>query len=145
VVLTEALTLDHRVSRADAPSEPATARADKRHPSPATAISLLALVIAMSGIAYAAAGGTFILGKARDQVPQVNVSELDGRPASAFLPVHGTAANSAELGGKPAGDYVTGSGQVAHAVASMPFNNVVKLNLPNPLPSDYYLQLTCTH
>jgi len=33
-------------------------------PSPATAISLVALVFAMSGTAYAATGGDFILGKA---------------------------------------------------------------------------------
>ena len=33
-------------------------------PSPATAISLAALVFAMSGTAYAATGGDFILGKA---------------------------------------------------------------------------------
>lgn len=151
-------------------------RAMGRRPSPATAISLLALVIAMSGTAYAATGGTFILGKANKatsltslsnskgtalalssahgkppltvstsaQVAKLNASLLAGHPATAFLPVHGTAANAAELGGQPAGDYMTGAGQVSHTTDNIPYNNTITLNLPNPLSHDYHLQLTCT-
>jgi len=36
-----------------------------RRPSPSIVISLIALMFAMSGTAYAATGGTFILGKSK--------------------------------------------------------------------------------
>jgi hypothetical protein len=111
-------------------------------PSPATAISLVALFFAMSGTAYAATGGDFLLGKSNTatavtslsnskgtalslsstattpplkvsnsvQVPNLNASELDGQPSSAFLGATGTAANSSELGGTPASGYMQGGG-----------------------------------
>lgn len=116
-------------------------------PSPALALSLAALVVAMSGTAYAATGGDFILGKANTatsvtslsntkgtalslsstatkppltvsnsvQVPNLNVSELDGQTSSAFLPAAGTAANSNELAGQPASAFLPAAGTAANS------------------------------
>ena len=44
------------------------------------------------------------------EVAHFNAGLLDGKPASAFLPVTGTAANSGELGGTPASGYMQGGG-----------------------------------
>jgi hypothetical protein len=46
--------------------------------SPAIAISLLALVIAMSGTAYAATGGTFLLGKSNTATSISSLSNTKG-------------------------------------------------------------------
>jgi hypothetical protein len=62
----------------------------RRLPSPATAISLVALVIAMSGTAYAATGGTFILGQSSTAA---RVSSLTNR--------NGTALRLSSKHGKP--------------------------------------------
>ena len=52
-----------------------------RRPSPATAISIIALVFAMSGTAVAATGGTFILGKSNTAT---NVSRLTNSKGTAL-------------------------------------------------------------
>ncbi len=166
-------------------------------PAPATAISLVALVFAMSGTAYAATGGDFILGKANTassvssltnnkgtalslssssttpplkvsnsvQVPNLNASELGGQAASAFLGVHGTAANStelggqpasaylgvngtaansSELGGQPASDYLTGTGQIASDTATVASESITDVTVPSAVAKDYELQLDCS-
>jgi hypothetical protein len=77
------------------------------------------------------------------QVPKLNASLLNGHPATAFLPAKGTAANAAELGGQPSYDYMTGDGQITHTAGTIPYNNTVTLNAPNPLSDAYYLQVGC--
>jgi hypothetical protein len=47
------------------------------------------------------------------EVPHLNAGLLDGKPASAFLPVAGTAANSSALGGIAANGFIKGTGQAA--------------------------------
>ncbi len=118
-----------------------------RRPSPATGIALVALFLSLSGTAYAATGGNFLLGKANKasavtslsnkkgtalslsssssappltvsngvQVPNLNASELDGEPSSAFLPVGGTAVNSNELGGKTSSAFLPANGTAANS------------------------------
>jgi len=49
-----------------------------RRPSPATAISVAALVIAMSGTAVAATGGTFILGKSNKATTVTSLANSNG-------------------------------------------------------------------
>jgi hypothetical protein len=61
-----------------------------RRPSPSIVISLVALVFSMSGTAYAATGGTFLLGKAN---AESSVSSLSNG--------HGTALNLSSAPGKP--------------------------------------------
>jgi hypothetical protein len=51
-------------------------------PSPATAISLVALVFAMSGTAYAATGGDFILGKANTATSVTSLTNKKGTALS---------------------------------------------------------------
>jgi hypothetical protein len=58
----------------------------RRRPSPATAISLVALVLAMSGTAYAATGGTFILGKANKETSTASLSNSKGTPLALSAP-----------------------------------------------------------
>lgn len=123
----------------------------RRRPSPSLIISIVALVFAMSGTAYAATGGTFLLGKANTastltaltnstgtalsltapankppltvsngtQIPNLNASKLGGLPASAFLPVTGSAADSSKLGGVPASGYMQGGGSTTGSRLSL--------------------------
>jgi hypothetical protein len=100
------------------------------------------------------------------RIPNLNASLLDGQTATAFLPVHGTAANSGELGGQPASaylpvngtaansnefgglspsSYMMGNGQVSHATYNMGFGGYEQVSLPNALSSDYNLQITCSN
>jgi hypothetical protein len=65
-------------------------RAARLRPSPATAIALVALVIAMSGSAYAATGGTFILGKANKETSTAHLANTKGTPLALSAPA-GTA------------------------------------------------------
>jgi hypothetical protein len=150
-----------------------------RRPSAAMLVAVTALVVALSGTAVAATGGEFILGRANKatsvtpltvsnstQVGNLNASLLDGQPATAFLPVHGTAANASELGGEPASaylpvngtaadanelgglspsSYMMGNGQVSHATYNMGFGGYEQLSLPNALSSDYNLQISCSN
>jgi hypothetical protein len=94
-------------------------RIAKRRPSLATAISLVALVIATSGSAYAATGGTFILGKANkassvtslsnSKGTALALSSADGKPPlTVNSSVQVPKLNASKLGGVPATEFLTG-------------------------------------
>jgi hypothetical protein len=94
-------------------------RTPRRHPSVATAISIVALVIAMSGSAYAATGGTFILGKANKATNLTSLSNSKGTalalssasgkpPLTVNSSVQVPNLNASELGGEPATEFLTG-------------------------------------
>ena len=97
-----------------------------RRPSPATAISVAALVIAMSGTAVAATGGTFILGRSNSATTVSSLSDSKGT-ALRLSSKHGTPPltvgnsvrvpllNASELGGIPASGFVTGPGDTTAA------------------------------
>jgi hypothetical protein len=91
----------------------------RRHPPLATAISIVALVIAMSGSAYAATGGTFILGKANKATSLTSLSNSKGTalalssaggkpPLTVNSSVQVPKLNASELGGVPATEFLTG-------------------------------------
>jgi hypothetical protein len=92
-----------------------------RRPSPATAISVAALVIALSGTAYAATGGTFLLGRANEASAVSSLSDSTGT-ALRLLSKHGTPSltvsnsirvprlNATYLGGLPAANFMQGTG-----------------------------------
>ena len=97
-----------------------------RRPSPATAISVAALVIAMSGTAVAATGGTFILDRSNSATTVSSLSDSKGT-ALRLSSKHGTPPltvgnsvrvpllNASELGGIPASGFVTGPGDTTAA------------------------------
>src|ERR1700729_1510092 len=53
-----------------------------RRPSAATAIALVALFFSLSGVAYAATGGTFILGKANSAKAVTSLTNKQGTALS---------------------------------------------------------------
>ena len=53
-----------------------------RRPTPATAIALVALFFSMSGVAYAATGGTFVLGKANSAKTVTSLANKKGTALS---------------------------------------------------------------
>lgn len=61
-------------------------RTIRRRTSPATAISIAALVIALSGTAYAATGGTFILGRANHETSMASMANSKGTPLALMAP-----------------------------------------------------------
>jgi hypothetical protein len=95
-----------------------------RRPSPSLVISLVALVFSMSGTAYAATGGTFVLGKANAESSvaslsnshgtALNLSSAKGKPS---LTVNRSAQipnlNASELHGIPASGFIHGTGTSA--------------------------------
>lgn len=94
-------------------------RTVRRRPSLATAISLVALVIAMSGSAYAATGGTLILGKANKATSVTSLSNSNGTalalssahhqpPLTVSSSVQVPKLNVSELGGVPATEFLQG-------------------------------------
>jgi len=101
-----------------------------RRPSPAIAIAVAALVIAMSGTAVAATGGTFILGRSNRATTVTSLSNSKGT-ALKLSSRHGTPPltvgnsvrvpklNASELGGIAANGFVTGSGAAAGDIAKL--------------------------
>jgi hypothetical protein len=99
-----------------------------RIPSPATAIALVALVIAMSGSAYAATGGTFILGHSNKATSTTSLSNSKGT-ALALSSGHGKPPltvnsgvqvpnlNASELGGHHASAFLRTNGTAANSSA----------------------------
>ena len=63
-----------------------TTHTPRRRPSPATALSIAALVIAMSGTGYAATGGTFILGRANHETSTATLADSKGTPLALSAP-----------------------------------------------------------
>jgi hypothetical protein len=92
-----------------------------RRPSPAIAISVAALVVAMSGTAYAATGGTFLLGRANSATALSSLSNSKGTalrlsskngtpPLTVSNSVQVPQLNASELGGIPATGFMQGTG-----------------------------------
>ncbi len=106
-----------------------------RRPSPSIVISLIALVFATSGTAYAATGGTFILGRANTAN---NVSSLANKHGTALslssargkppLTVNSSVEvprlNASRLGGVPASGFITGTGHASSRQATITGNGV---------------------
>jgi hypothetical protein len=93
-----------------------------RRPSPAIAISLVALAFAMSGTAYAATGGTFILGRANTANRVSSLSDSKGTalhlsaghgkpPLTVSNSVRVPNLNASKLGGIPASGFIVGTGK----------------------------------
>jgi hypothetical protein len=92
-----------------------------RRPSPAIAISVAALVVALSGTSYAATGGTFLLGRANSATALSSLSnskgtalQLSSKPGTPPLTVSNSVQvpklNASELGGSPAAGFMQGTG-----------------------------------
>jgi len=95
-------------------------------PSPATAISLAALVFAMSGTAYAATGGDFLLGKANTATSVTSLTNskgtalsLSASPATPPLKVSNSvqvpSLNASELDGDTSSAFLPASGTAANS------------------------------
>jgi hypothetical protein len=95
-------------------------------PSPATAISLVALVFAMSGTAYAATGGDFILGKANTATSVTSLTSnkgtalsLSASPATPPLKVSNSvqvpSLNASELDGDTSSAFLPANGTAANS------------------------------
>jgi hypothetical protein len=95
-------------------------------PSPATAISLVALFFAMSGTAVAATGGDFILGKANTATTVTSLSNTKGTalslsststtpPMTVSNSVQVPKLNASELGGHPASAFLGVNGTAANS------------------------------
>jgi hypothetical protein len=95
-------------------------------PAPATVISLIALVFAMSGTAYAATGGDFILGKANTATKVTSLTNkkgtalsLSASPATPPLTVSNSvqvpSLNASELGGDTASAFLPANGTAANS------------------------------
>ena len=128
-------------------------RAIAHVPSPATAISIVALFIALSGTAYAATGGNFILGKANSANSLSKLSNSAGTalslsskagtpPLSVSNSVQVPKLNATFLGGNPASSFVQGSGRLASATSTL--NNQSTGFLVGTYPDDaFYLEGSC--
>ncbi len=95
-------------------------------PAPATAISLVALVFAMSGTAYAATGGDFILGKANTASSVSSLTNNKGTalslssssttpPLKVSNSVQVPNLNASELGGQAASAFLGVNGTAANS------------------------------
>ena len=95
-------------------------------PAPATVISLIALVFAMSGTAYAATGGDFLLGKANTATSVTSLTNTKGTalslsasPAAPPLKVSNSvqvpSLNASELGGDTSSAFLPASGTAANS------------------------------
>ena len=95
-------------------------------PAPATAISLIALLFAMSGTAVAATGGDFILGKANTASSVSSLTNTKGTalslsstpttpPLTVSNSVQVPKLNASELGGTPASGFLGVNGTAANA------------------------------
>lgn len=95
-------------------------------PAPATVISLMALLFAMSGTAVAATGGDFLLGKANTATAVTSLTNTKGTalslsststtpPLTVSNSVQVPKLNASELGGVPASGYMQGGGTTTGA------------------------------
>ncbi len=107
-------------------------------PAPATVISLIALVFAMSGTAYAATGGDFILGKANTATGVTSLTNkkgtalsLSASPATPPLKVSNNVQvpnlNASELGGHTSSAFLPTNGTAANSseLGGQPASNYV--------------------
>jgi hypothetical protein len=128
-------------------------RALTRRHSPATVISIVALFIALSGTAYAATGGTFILGKANAAGAVSSLTNTAGTalrlsskagtpPLSVTSTVQVPNLNASLLGGNPASSFVQGGGRVSSAVSTL--NNQSTGFIVGTYPDEaFYLDASC--
>jgi hypothetical protein len=128
-------------------------RASRRGPSPAIVISIVALFIALSGTAYAATGGNFILGKANSATSVSSLSNTAGTalslsskagtpPLSVNSTVQVPKLNASLLGGNPASSFVRGSGRLSSATSTL--NNQSTGFLVGTYPDEnFYLEGSC--
>jgi hypothetical protein len=111
-----------------------------RRPSPATVISVIALLFAMSGTAVAATGGDFILGKSNTAANTTSLSNAKGialKLSSASTKPSLTVSNSvqvpnlnaSELGGLGASAFMAGTGGVAHSTLTVAFGDSAGVGL----------------
>ncbi len=111
-----------------------------RRPSPATIISVIALLFAMSGTAVAATGGDFLLGKSNTATSITSLSNTKGTalslssastkpPLTVSNSVQVPNLNASELGGLAPSAYMTGTGGVAHSTQTVPFGSVAGVGL----------------
>jgi hypothetical protein len=95
-------------------------------PSAATAISLVALFFAMSGTAYAATGGDFLLGKSNTATAVTSLSNTKGTalslsstattpPLKVSNSVQVPGLNASELDGQPASAFLGATGTAANS------------------------------
>ncbi len=95
-------------------------------PAPATVISLIALVFAMSGTAYAATGGDFILGKANTATSVTSLTNKKGTalslsststtpPLKVSNNVQVPNLNASELGGHTSSAFLPTNGTAANS------------------------------
>jgi hypothetical protein len=102
-----------------------------RRPSPAIVISVVSLFVALSGTAYAATGGTFVLGKANTAGAVTKLTNSNGtalslssKSGTAPLAVNSSTLvpklNASLLGGLTAGQFVQGSGDSGVNGSSLP-------------------------
>jgi hypothetical protein len=95
-------------------------------PSPALAVSLVALVIAMSGTAYAATGGDFILGKSNTATSQTSLSNSKGTalnlsststtpPLTVSNSVQVPKLNASQLDGKSSSAFLPATGTAVNS------------------------------
>jgi hypothetical protein len=107
-------------------------------PSPATAISLVALFFAMSGTAYAATGGDFILGKANTAASVTSLTSRKGTalslssssttpPLKVSNSVQVPNLNASEVGGHTSSAFLPATGTAANSseLGGQPASNYV--------------------
>jgi hypothetical protein len=121
--------------------------------SPATAISTVALFIALSGTAYAATGGNFILGKANSAASLSSLTNSAGTalrlsskagtpPLSVNSTVQVPKLNASLLGGSPASSFVQGTGKVATGMYTL--NGQSTAFIVGTYPDEaFYLEGSC--
>jgi len=125
--------------------------------SPATAISVAALVAAMSGTAYAATGGTFILGQHNTATRVSSLANSKGTALSlssasnaAPLEVSNSVQipnlNASLLGGQPASAFLAADGTAANSseLGGVPASNFVQGNGATITANDLTLTGTAT-
>jgi hypothetical protein len=109
-----------------------------RRPSPSIVISLIALMFAMSGTAYAATGGTFILGKsntarsvtglANSRGTALSLSSAKGKPPlTVGNSVRVPKLNASYLDNTPASGFISGPGRARSRVVTVTGTQTVEL------------------
>lgn len=124
-----------------------------RRPSPAIVIATAALFVALSGTAYAATGGTFILGKSNTETSVSALSNSAGTALSLTsktgtppLTVSSTSQvpklNASLLGGLPGSSFVQGRG--GYQTGTLTLNNQSNGFIAGNFPTDsLYLEGYC--
>ena len=121
-------------------------------PSPATAISIVALLVALSGSAYAATGGNFILGGANTaskvsslankKGTALSLSSMAGTPSlTVNSAVQVPNLNASLLGGSASSSFVMGGGTMVSGTQTVTSGN--KANIVSTPDNSFTLQGEC--